>query len=293
MLDFAHTRDLSSEVRGTLTSTPSPGAVIGRGEVLFSVNNQGVFLFDGALPAWRPFESGMDNGPDIQQLENTLRAAGHFDAEPDQKFTWSTVEAIYSWQKATGQPETGRIEFGRVVFTESSIRVAEVLAPVGSHVGAGVPVLSISALEQAVTADVKLADQRLAVVDVTVDVQLPGGVTTAGVITSVGQPTEREANGSTTVVIPVAITLVNAEDAVGIQKANVTVNVPSETREGVLSVPLESLIALPGGDFGVEIIDADGDTDQVPVTTGLFAGGRVEISGPKIAAGVNVVVPST
>lgn len=293
VLDFAQTRDLASEFAGTLTGTPPAGSNVEHGGVLFSVDNQGVYLFNGTLPAWRPFESGMSKGPDIKQLEDNLKTAGYFEATPDEKFTWDTVEAIYDWQKATGQTETGRIDLGRLVFAPSSVRIADVLATIGDRVGPGVPVLKLSALEQEVTADLKLADQKLAVIDAVVDVQLPGGVTTTGKVTGVGQPTERETNGSTTVVIPVTIKLDNPADAQGIQKANVTVNVPSETREGVLSVPLEALIALPGGDFGVEVVDSEGATTQVPVTTGLFAGGRVEISGEKIEAGIDVVVPGS
>lgn len=293
VLDFAQTRDLASELSGVLTGTPQPGSTVEPGGELFSVDNQGIYLFSGTVPAWRAFESGMSDGPDVQQLESTLQAAGYFDPAPNTKFTWDTVEAIYEWQEATGQPKTGRIELGRIVFSPSSVRVADLVAAVGDRVGPGMPVIKTSALEQVVTADLKLADQKLAVVGAVVAVQLPGGVSTTGKITGVGQPTEREKNGSTTVVIPLTISLDTTEDTQGIQKANVKVDVPSEIREEVLSVPLEALLALPGGSFGVEIVDSDGATTQVPVTTGLFAGGRVEISGDRIKAGVEVVVPGS
>lgn len=291
VLDYADTRNQASEFGGTLTATPPAGSQVDHGGVLFSVDNQGVFLWNGTIPAWRAFESGMPDGPDVKQLEENLKSAGYFHLVPDEEFTWSTVEAIYDWQDATEQPETGRVDLGRIVFAPTSVRIADVPAKIGDRVGPGVPVLTLSALVQEVTADLKLADQKLGVVDAAVQVQLPGGVTTAGKISKVGQPTEREKNGSTSVVIPVTVTLDNAADAQGIQKANVTVNVPSETREGVLSVPLEALIALPGGEFGVEVVDPDGETSQRPVTTGLFAGGRVEISGDGITAGIDVAVP--
>lgn len=235
----------------------------------------------------------MPDGPDVKQLEENLKAAGHFGYTPNEEFNWYTMKAIYAWQKATGQPQTGRIDLGRIVFSSSSVRIADVLASVGDRVGPGVPVVKLSALEQAVTADLKLGDQKLAVLDAPVKVQLPGGVTTTGKISGVGQPTERESNGSTSVVIPLTIRLDTPEDSQGIQKANVTVDVPSETREGVLSVPLEALIALPGGEFGLEVVDAKGETTKVSVTTGLFAGGRVEVSGEKIKAGMDVVVPGS
>ncbi|TDP95346.1 multidrug efflux pump subunit AcrA (membrane-fusion protein) [Leucobacter luti] len=293
VLDFAQTRDQASEIAGTLTGTPAAGSTVDHGGVLFSVDNQGVYLFNGALPAWRAFETGMSDGPDVKQLEENLSAAGHFGYTPDEEFDWNTKNAIALWQESTGQAETGRIDLGRVVFSASSVRIADVLASVGDRVGPGIPVVKLSALQQAVTADLKLGDQKLAVLDTPVEIQLPGGTTTTGKITGIGQPTERESNGSKSVVIPITVTLDTPEDAQGIQKANVTVDVPSETREGVLSVPLEALIALPDGGFGVETAHADGTTSKVPVTTGLFAGGRVEVSGEKIKAGMEVVVPGS
>jgi hypothetical protein len=60
----------------------------------------------------------------------------------------------------------------------------------------------------------------------------------------------------------------------------------------VLSVPVEALLALSGDRFGVEVLQADGTTKRMPVTTGLFAAGRVEVSGDGISAGQKVVVPT-
>ena len=41
------------------------------------------------------------------------------------------------------------------------------------------------------------------------------------------------------------------------------------------------------------IVESDGTTRKVPVTVGLFAGGRVEVSGEGISEGQRVVVPQT
>jgi hypothetical protein len=51
------------------------------------------------------------------------------------------------------------------------------------------------------------------------------------------------------------------------------------------------LLSLNADQFGVEVVKADGSTKQVPVTTGLFAGGEVEISGDDISEDQKVVVP--
>jgi multidrug efflux pump subunit AcrA (membrane-fusion protein) len=290
-LDYAASKDLGSGIGGTLTGVPPAGTQVGLGQPLFTVDNVDVYLFHGALPAWRAFERGMADGPDVRQLEENLKALGYFTKEPNEDFDGSTEEAIRAWQKATGQEKTGRIDLGRVVFAPTDLRIAEVLAALGDQVGPGAPIVRVSGLVKEVSANLKLADQKLGVVGAKVDITLPGGISTTGTITAVGQPTEKESNGQKSVVVPLTIALDDPAAADGIQRATVTIEVPSETRENVLSVPLEALIALPGGEFGVEVVQSDGSTKRMPVTTGLFAGGRVEISGDGIEAGLDVVVP--
>jgi len=54
----------------------------------------------------------------------------------------------------------------------------------------------------------------------------------------------------------------------------------------VLSVPVEALVARPGGGYAVVT-----GGRYLPVKTGLFAGGYVEISGAGVVAGLTVGVP--
>jgi multidrug efflux pump subunit AcrA (membrane-fusion protein) len=66
----------------------------------------------------------------------------------------------------------------------------------------------------------------------------------------------------------------------------------SGIRENVLTVPVAALLALAEGGYGVEVVQGSTST-YVPVTTGLFADGRVEISGggTAIAEGTRVGMP--
>jgi membrane fusion protein (multidrug efflux system) len=287
-LAFASVRDVASGVSGILTSAPRPGSTVSAGQALFSVDNIAVHLFHGDLPAWRSFTSGMDDGPDVKQLEQNLAALGHFSREPDEEFTWSTTEAILAWQKGTGQEQTGSIDLGRIVFERGDIRVQSLKAAIGSPVGGG-PVLSVTDLEKQISADLPLANQQLANVGGKVAITLPDGKRTPGTIVSVGTPQEKSDSGS--VIIPVAIALDDPAAAGSLQQATVTVDFPSETRENVLSVPAGALMAFSESRFGVEVLGADHTVRRVPVTTGLFAGGRVEISGDGLKAGQKVVVP--
>ena len=59
----------------------------------------------------------------------------------------------------------------------------------------------------------------------------------------------------------------------------------------MLSVPVTALLAGDDG-YVVEVRPGDGGLRRVPVTTGFFAQGRVEVSGEGLSEGDEVVVPS-
>ncbi|MFD2797059.1 efflux RND transporter periplasmic adaptor subunit [Promicromonospora vindobonensis] len=287
-LRFADPRPIQSARPGVVTGLPKAGSVVSPGERLYAVDNVPVFLLRGALPAWRDLAVGMSDGPDVRQLEQNLRDLGHLDVEPDETFTWTTVEAIMDWQEAEGQKRSGTLPLGSVLFADGDLRIGPLTASVGSQTGSGSELFEVSDTSQVVNVDLRLGDQRLAVVGNPVIVHLPGGSETTGKITSVGSPTEAEDSST---VIPVVISLDAPKEAAAFQEATVNVDIPSERRKDVLSVPVGALIAITPEQFGVEVVAADGSTRQIPVTTGLFAGGRVEISGDDVRAGQRVVVP--
>jgi hypothetical protein len=55
-------------------------------------------------------------------------------------------------------------------------------------------------------------------------------------------------------------------------------------------VPVTALLALAEGGYGLEVVAEDGTTSTVPVDTGLFAEGKVEVSSPEIEEGTVVGV---
>src|SRR5262245_56131201 len=75
---------------GILTRVPAVGAVVGRGQALYEVDGYPVPLWYGARPAWRAFQLGMADGPDVRQLEANLVALGF---DPDRAIT---VDGHYS-----------------------------------------------------------------------------------------------------------------------------------------------------------------------------------------------------
>ncbi|MFB9746694.1 efflux RND transporter periplasmic adaptor subunit [Leifsonia shinshuensis] len=291
VLDYAGPRNVAAGLNGIVTAVREPGDRVAAGDELLRIDDTRVSLMHGARPAWRDFEPGMTAGSDVRQLQESLGALGHFAGEPDGDYGARTVAAVRAWQSATGQQKTGRIELGRVVFLPADARIASVETSVGERVGAASPALVVTGRDRLVTADLKLGDQRLGVPGAAVTIALPAGGRTTGVLYRVGQPTERQNNGRTSTVVPIEIQLDRAEDADGVDRANVTLRIPTERREDVLSVPVEALLALSGDEFGVEVLAKDGTTSRLPVTTGLFAGGRVEISGDGVREGLRVVVP--
>lgn len=292
-LSFGDSRGIPSGTGGVITALPTPGSTVKLGESLFAIDNQPTYLMYGGLPAWRSFESGITDGPDVKSLEESLAALGFFDREPDETFTWQTRGAIERWQKATGQEETGSIPLGRIVFAAGEIRVAELNAEVGDLAARGGPMITVTDLAKIVSVDLKLADQQLGVVGAKVSIDLPNGKSTAGTVTSVGVPTEKDSqSGGKEVVIPMVIALDDPAAAGDLQQASVTARFVTEKREDVLSVPVGALLAMDGNRFGVELMHPDGTTERVPVTTGLFAAGRVEISGAGLKADQRVVVPA-
>jgi peptidoglycan hydrolase-like protein with peptidoglycan-binding domain len=286
-LRYAGKRTIRCAQSGVLTAVRAAGTVITTGKRLYAVNNVPVFLLRGLAPAWRDFAAGMDAGPDVLQLERNLRSMGYLDRTPDRTFTGRTADAIKAWQKAEGLKRTGELPLGSLIFTSGDLRIGNVTAHLGDQVGPGTPVFDATATTRIVEADVQLADQSLAVVGHRVGLGLPDGQQTTGTISSVGAPTQK---GSDTI-LPVVITLARQGIAPAFQEASVTVSIPSQLRRNVLSVPAAALLAIDPQRFGVEIVGDAGTTHVTPVTIGLFAGGRVEVSGAGLAAGQRVVVP--
>ena len=302
-LRFSDSHALRSGFEGVVTWLPAAGTVIHAGDRLYEIGDDSAYLMRGSIPAWRTFESGMDNGEDVRQLETLLRDMGYFDYEPDNHFSWATTSAIMKWQNSVGLPQTGTIPLGRMVFTPGDLRVGTVTARVGDRIAADAELYDVTSTTQVVDANIKLSDQKLAVVGTAVTIKLPDAKTTTGTITSVGTPTEKSSGSgsgsgsgssdSKERVIPITVTLTDASATANFQEVSVTVDLPSQKREGVLSVPVGALLALSPDQYGIEIVAPDGTTRKVAVSVGLFAGGRVEVSGEGVSEGQRVVVPQT
>jgi multidrug efflux pump subunit AcrA (membrane-fusion protein) len=178
-----------------------------------------------------------------------------------------------------------------------AIRVKKVGAALGAP--AGGRVLTATGATRQVTVNLPVTQQELAVDGAKVSVDLPGGRSATGHITSVGTVASASSDGQSqtgdatdTATIPVYVKLDRASAAGRLDGAPVTVGFTSETHRGVLAVPLQALLATADGRYLVEVVSATG-RHQIPVSLGVFAGGKVEVSGAGLTAGMRVEVPRT
>jgi putative peptidoglycan binding protein/HlyD family secretion protein len=296
-LGYGDARALANGRQGTITALPDEGAVVTRGQALYRVDGKPVPLLYGRLPAWRPLSVGVEDGPDVRQLERNLVALGY---DPDRAitvdnhFSWATRAAVRRWQEVLGLEQSGTVQPGDAVWQPGPVRVAARKAAVGDAARPGSPLLEVTGTERQVTVDLDASRQPYVRAGDRVDLELPGGRTTTGRVASVGKvataaPEEGGGDGAPTVELVVSLDHPTATGR--LDQAPVDVSITTEVREGVLAVPVNALLALAEGGYAVEV-ERDGRRELVGVETGLFADGQVEVSGAGLRAGDQVVVPA-
>lgn len=274
---------------GKVTWLPAEGAAISRGHRVYAVDGRPVPLFYGATPLWRTLSSGM-TGADVRTLERNLAALGYGDdMTVDTHFTAATAAAVKDWQDDEGMTVTGTVGTDAVVVEPGAIRVGKVTAALGSAARASVA--TVSSTTRQVKVKLPVDQQQLAKVGAAVQVTLPGGDELTGHVSSIGKVASAGSNdqpgeGTQTATVPVYVRL--SAKGGGLDGAPVTVAFTSGVRKGVLSVPVSALLAVPGGGYAVR-----SGGRQIPVELGLFADGRVEVTGAGLTEGTRVEVPKS
>jgi peptidoglycan hydrolase-like protein with peptidoglycan-binding domain len=295
-LGYGDTRKVVNGRQGTITALPAEGAVVTRGKALYRVDGKPVPLLYGRLPAWRALSAGVDDGPDVRQLEQNLVALGY---DPDRAvtvddhFTWATRAAVRRWQEALGLEETGTVRPGDAVWQPGPVRVASRKAAVGDSVRPGSPILEVTDTTRQVTIDLDASRQPYVRAGDRVELELPGGRTTTGRVASVGKVATVPAGdgaGEGDPTVELVVSLDDAKATGRLDQAPVDASITTEVRKGVLAVPVSALLALAEGGYAVEV-ERDGRRQLVGVETGLFADGQVEVEGQGLRAGDRVVVP--
>ena len=274
----------------TFTALPSAGAIIRNGEQLYAIEGEPVLLLYGPVIATRSFVDGMSAGPDVAELNANLAALGYATGLAGDQFTAGTAAAIRALQSAHGLSETGELLLGSVVFEPGPVRVTSVMpnVGVGSTVMPG-PVLTGSSTAPQVSIQLDASLQGQVKVGDPITITLPDNDTTPGVVTSVGTV----ASSGSSPTIPVEAVPTDPAAVARLDQAPVNVAITTASVSDALVVPVDALLALASGGYAVEEVGALGVHHLVAVSTGLFddADGLVQVSGPGLAAGQNVVVP--
>lgn len=305
----------------TYTALPKTGDVISQNQSLYSLNGQPVPLLYGSIAVYRAFYVGMPDGADVGELTADLISLGYgAGLTQGNHYSSTTATAVQRWQTALGLPATGTVLLGQVVFEPGPIRVTSVTPSVGQAVGGsgGGTVLNATSTTPVVTVALQVTQEYLVKPGDAVTVVLPDGSSTVGGhVQKVGNvatcpngngsgggngnpnasadqsPCASGGNGSSsTPTVTVTISLDSTPPGATLDQAPVNVNITTQHADDVLAVPVNALLALQGGGDAVEVVT--GATHHlVAVTTGLYSNTMVEISGPGIAAGTLVEVPSS
>ncbi len=294
-LGYGENTAVSARSGGTVTWLPAAGTIVERGQPVYRRDEVPVPLLYGTVPTYRVLASGVEGG-DVRQLEDNLAALGYDGFTVDDAYTWDTAEAVRLWQGDLGAPQTGRVALDDVVVAPGPMRIAALVATVGAP--ASGPLLSYSDTTRVVTVDLDVAKQHLVSVGIPAVVTLPDGSTVDGEVSDVGTVASTSggsgpggAQGTTTTTIDVTVTVADQQALGALDAAPVTVTLEADRAEDVLTVPVAALVALAEGGYGVELIEGS-TSHYVAVTTGMFAGGRVEISGSGVTEGTVVGMPA-
>jgi len=298
-LGYANTYPVTGQGGGTLTWLPSPGQVISQGQVLYKTDNESpVVLLYGSVPDWRNLAEGV-TGQDVSQLNHDLVQLGYASSSDIAAlgwdyYSWATAQAVQKLEDHLGvSTPPGTLSLGWAVFEPEALRVSLVTGHLGGQ--ANGPVLTATSDRHVVTISLDVSAQSQVKAGDMVNVTLPNGATTPGVVSEVGTvaTTTQGQNGSSTT-IPVQVKLTDPQAAGTLDQAPVTVYVTTQSARNVLTVPVTALLAQSSGGYDVEVVGPGNTRHYVPVTPGLFDdnSGMVQVTGA-LTPGEPVVVAAS
>ncbi|GAA2365104.1 peptidoglycan-binding domain-containing protein [Streptomyces cuspidosporus] len=320
-LDHGPEVPFEARAEGTVTWLPQAEKTITRGGTLLRVDEKPVVLMYGNLPMYRELAVGRDpdrplRGLDVKQFESNLAMLGYSGFTVDDTYSQLTADAVKRWQKDLGRPRTGKVGIGDIAYVSGPIRIARTSVRVGAQ--ATGTVLSYTSTARSVTVEAPAGETGWAERGNRVTVELPGGHTVKGRVAEIGQnasPAQGDGGGdggagggggegdaAKNAKVPVLIRISDQEALGRLNSTPVTVRYVGRKRENVLTVPVAALVALAEGGHGLELADGDGTDGAggsggekgsrfVAVKTGLFANGKVEVSGPAVREGMKVRIP--
>ncbi|MFI6274866.1 hypothetical protein [Streptomyces sp. NPDC050988] len=209
----------------------------------------------------------------------------------DGVLTSGVIAALKRWQSRTDAAVTGELGPGDAVVLSGAVRVGGLPAEPGD--AADADLLSVTSTVKQVTVSLETDTTGAIGKGDAVTVTLPDDSTVRGHITALSSDTqsadkEQNTGGEPQLTVLAGLDDADAEPVRDMDSGSVRVGFTSATRKGVLVVPVGALLALSEGGYALQLRDGR----LLPVKTGLFAKGRVEVSGPGVSEGLRVVTAS-
>jgi len=252
----------------------SPGHELKSGTFVVAVSGRPVIAFVTPVPFYRDLKVG-DVGVDVKGLEEGLRAAGrikHADRTLDE-VTAAALAAIY---RKTGITVNSAFQVDSAWAVPKHARVRSLSVRVGDLVSGKDDLVSARSSSGSWECHVPGG------IDVSARKTLDATANSKQVTVSVDKVTVDEESGDSIVLITPSVDV--DPDA----ELRVLV-VSADTNEPVLTVPAGALFAMADGSPSLRVV-RDSGSSEVPVRTGVAAGGWVEVSGDGLTAGLNVLI---
>ncbi|HEV3293767.1 MAG TPA: peptidoglycan-binding domain-containing protein, partial [Streptosporangiaceae bacterium] len=280
---------------GTFTWLPQVGQVIRQGQQIYGLSGSPVALLYGTVPAYRDLSEGL-TGADVTELNRDLVHLGYATrAALGARSGWDyysaeTAYAVEQLQTRLGLTVTGTLPLGQAAFLPGPALVTGLgsTTSLGSQATAGSVVLTATSITPTVTIDLDPSLQSEVKDGDQVSITLPDGTITPGVVTQVGRvastpssgsssssngqsgsSSNSSASGSGAATITVLVALTHPKAAGKLNQAPVTVTITTGSVSNALTVPVDALLAEPGGKYAVEVTGPGGH-HLVTVTPGMF-----------------------
>lgn len=286
--DFGEQPEVGSWVRPRPAATPASDGAGAEGETASADAASGKSGQDAA-PSARPTAADSDSDS---------AGAGSPAASPSPApvqvrrgegvLTSGVIAALKRWQSRTGAAATGELGPGDAIVLSGAVRVGGLLAEPGDATGGDL--LSVTSTVRQVTVPLEADATGSVRRGNKVTVTLPDNSTVRGHVTALSSDAQSadNAGGEPQLTVTVGLDDPDAESVRDADAGSVRVGFTSAAKKDVLVVPVGALLALSEGGYALQRPGGR----LLPVETGLFAKGRVEVSGPEISEGLRVVTTS-